>query len=389
MINNNEFAFLLGSGTSITVGLPDIYKITNNMYPLLDVYKESNGRFYKEIPNNTDVFSERLQYNNPISITIAFCIFKLRSYYSYLEYYQVNYEDIYYLISQIHDDLLREWENPAIVNFKKELEENLNYFINEEITYLDILANTLTYIENVVCYSLTNSIKDLKNLSFILNACLDSEYKTTHIFTLNHDKVIEKLFTKNKIKYTDGFGNSERSLRYWNPTEFDKDYRVGFYKLHGSVNWFRFSTDNGKNYRIGNTGNLKDIDHTKNIDDELQDVFGPELLVGTSNKILNYPRALYSEMFFRLHLVLKRVNVLIIIGYGFKDKAINSKIIEYMNYSINNKLIIIDKKPIEDLTKMARTAIKRESQLWIKNKQLHYFSESIKDFKWDKIKKLL
>lgn len=386
-MDSKEVAFLLGSGISIAVGLPDIYEITNSIYPLVDVYKSSNGRFYKGIPQNTDMFPEYLEYNKAISTVIAFCIYKLESYYNNLKYYQVNYEDIYYLISQTHDNLWGEWENPAIVDFEQELGENLNYFINNGLTFLDILANALTYIENMVWHSLTNMISNLENLKCILNASLDSEVKTTHIFTLNHDKVIERLFAKNKIKYTDGFGNPEIDVRYWNLSVFDEDYRIGLYKLHGSVNWFRFSANNSKNFRFGNVGDLKDIDHTKNINNELQLAFGPELLIGTSNKILNYPRSLYSEMFFRLHSTLKRIDSLIIVGYGFRDKAINSKIIEFMNCSSNNRLIIIDKKQIEFLREMARPAIQKSLDLWIRNKQLFYIDESIQNVDWNKIKK--
>ncbi|MCL4385831.1 MAG: hypothetical protein M1326_05900 [Cyanobacteria bacterium] len=32
-----EIAFLIGSGTSITLGLPDTQKITDNIFPLKDV----------------------------------------------------------------------------------------------------------------------------------------------------------------------------------------------------------------------------------------------------------------------------------------------------------------------------------------------------------------
>lgn len=42
---------------------------------------------------------------------------------------------------------------------------------------------------------------------------------------------------------------------------------------------------------------------------------------------------------------------LIILGYGFKDKGINSKIIEYMFYSNKNKIIIIDIKSEDQILK--------------------------------------
>src|SRR3989304_8404212 len=168
-MSSNEIIFLLGSGPSIAMGLPNIYEITNALYPLVDIYKSSDNMFYIGQPPNNKQFPNYLEYNKPISTTIAFCIYKIESYYNYLKNYRVNYEDIYYLVTQIHDNLSGDYENPAIVTFQKELEDNLSYFLNNGLTYMDMISNTIGYIENMVWHCLSREIKNLKKMQCIVD----------------------------------------------------------------------------------------------------------------------------------------------------------------------------------------------------------------------------
>lgn len=52
-----------------------------------------------------------------------------------------------------------------------------------------------------------------------------------------------------------------------------------------------------------------------------------------------------------------------VIGYGFRDKAINGHLIRWMNASPNHRLVVADPDP-DRLWRTARPAVQRESQSW-------------------------
>ncbi|MHB8278687.1 MAG: hypothetical protein ACYDIA_13680 [Candidatus Humimicrobiaceae bacterium] len=43
----SEFVFLIGSGLSCAAGLPSVEKITDEVFDIEDVYKFTDGHFYK------------------------------------------------------------------------------------------------------------------------------------------------------------------------------------------------------------------------------------------------------------------------------------------------------------------------------------------------------
>ena len=71
-----KIAFLIGSGTSITLGLPDTQKITDSIFPLKDVLLSSDSHFYIGKPNIG--IPEESEYNEIINKILAFIIEEIK-----------------------------------------------------------------------------------------------------------------------------------------------------------------------------------------------------------------------------------------------------------------------------------------------------------------------
>ncbi len=81
---------------------------------------------------------------------------------------------------------------------------------------------------------------DLSGWDKFVPSFKDPSIKST-IATLNYDRVIEELFERSEIPYSDGFAGTQE-LAAW--VGFDKaDSRVPYLKLHGSLDWFQIRDD--------------------------------------------------------------------------------------------------------------------------------------------------
>ena len=114
-------------------------------------------------------------------------------------------------------------------------------------------------------------------------------------------------------------------------------------KLHGSIDWFTFS--DGKNntdiFKVPLDNNLP-IDRYYEIDDRL--VLGdilPKFLIGSFNKLNSYLGGLYEIFYDLLKKRIDNAEFLIVSGYSFGDKGINTRITQFLSSSESKKLIIV------------------------------------------------
>lgn len=374
---SKNYVFLIGSGLSCAEGFPSIEEITDEIYSLEDTYKSSNSHFYRgEKRPEEELFPEYYEYNTIIKKIIDEIKKEIEQYYR--KEYQINYEEIYYMIKQIEDKY--ENENPAILAFIEKLKQEINPLLNININFDESVLNAVKYIENIVWNVLAKKVENSTILNFLLKELPRIEI---NIFSLNHDYLIEQILQENKINYINGFKPLTNEIKAWDHNLFDKKSRIKLYKLHGSISWVRYSVDDFRGYFYADIG-INDIYHLKDIDGKfLWPVDDPRFLIGTVNKVIEYTREIFSELFYQFHKILKKTNLLIIIGYGFKDKGINSKIIEYMFYSLNKKIIIIDLKNKEELMEGARFAISNNVPRWEKEKRVKFVSKNIKDLTFE------
>lgn len=391
-LTQTRIAFLLGSGTSIPAGIPSTQTITERILSGEGVMRHSNENYS---------FDEPL-YGTPDEDVPRVVVFlnrlkiKIYLYYLYETGHFTNYEDLYYVASQIHDSELKEYDNPVVQPFiNKVLPEIRPLLVSEENEIrdewqlLDLANEAANYVRDVVWHLLSKETNSLDHLNCIKDACLDYQLSNIDIFSLNHDTVIEQSLSQNDIQVIDGFGQPQKNVRYWNPDLFDsRDSKVRLFKLHGSVNWFRFRPDS-ESWSDESIGIPKDRDfwHTKSPQGQRQWPVGgrPMLLVGTFNKMLQYTSDIYAGLHYQLYRSLRHVQQLVICGYSFGDKGINTRINEWLYSSPNRKITVVHPEP-EKLKRAARGAISNKWDEWIKQRKLTILTKTIEESSWQNIK---
>ncbi len=398
---------MIGAGLSCAVGTPSTKEITKQI--LLGenlagekAIRHTDGTYYFGVPNLT----------TPTGYTKRILIF-LRYLKAYLDLYNIhrrhdtNYEELIYLISQIYNEILREYENPIIEPMINEIQLRLErYLVLKENDFefdwelFDLVRESKIYIYSIIRHLLNRdqpflTIKNLKSLDFLKDCYQDNPSKID-VFTLNHDIVLEDCLKQNHIEFADGFGepeglgNPNEQARYWNPELFKCDKKVKLYKLHGSINWFLFHERN-KNFlpRIGIPMGW-DYWHIKDSMGEylIAEDGVPLLLVGTYNKILDYVDIpIFLDLHYTFYNSLQNNQRLIIIGYSFGDKAINARLAEWMLSPQNNRLVIIDPCLDKIRREIPLSEFKKRWDSWLKEGKLILFDQKIECVSWEEIKK--
>ena len=197
----------------------------------------------------------------------------------------------------------------------------------------------LDQIEETVASKLKSpeKIEGLQLLTEILDS--DSSH-CLNIVTLNHDLLVETYLQNYGI--LDGFHSESDDLEVFDSNAFKNTSgkRVSILKPHGSINWYRFKKRDGSDFCGKCLSN--DPDHLKNRKGESIDPpTGRLLLAGTTNKELSYGSGVFLEILFQFHAMLKRTEILVTSGYGFKDKGINNRIWAWLDNNELNRLIIM------------------------------------------------
>lgn len=164
----------------------------------------------------------------------------------------------------------------------------------------------------------------------------------------------------------------------------DSSNRIRLAKLHGSIDWFQFTPDPSNPNRI-EFGRAVDYRYTHDSqgNDQRPNIWTPEFLVGTFNKMLDYTRGKYADLFCLYRRWLWQSDALIVSGYGFADKGINRVISEWLRYAGQRRLVIVHRDP-EDCRRRARGEI--QSLLQMNQAQINWVDEWIEDARWTEIR---
>ena len=291
----------------------------------------------------------------------------------------VNYEDLAYLAGQISDDLIANYENPALQPFVRNALIDLSGLFLEAAPGLargemqKLAGSAVDYIRQVVALLLSKAPTETSHLQIFADACQDPLVSEVNLFTLNHDSLLETSLRERGVTVVDGLRDASDGSRRWDPSVFDAavgEKHVNLFKLHGSVDWFRWGPRQERsrdNVAIGNAdrdGGFVGTYHARNPKKPLYEHVlaseGPRILAGTFNKILDYSSEVFIELHHRFHRALRDCRTLVICGYGFGDKGVNTRIAEWRHKSWNPKLLIIDPAAPSKIVQRARGAIQRE-----------------------------
>ena len=382
-------SLLLGSGTSIPAQLPSVEALTQRVLSGEGVWKNSDDNYYL----HADEQPAELRRRHYVATVIDF-LQQLRAqcdtyYQSASPARRMNYEDLFYLAKQISDSESGEVDNPAVgplvETLRSKFEDTGN--TNEDAfdngwTLFRLSREAEKYVLCVVWQLLVRDPGNLNHLDCVIDLIKSTEAREVHSFTLNHDTVLERALSAASIQFNDGFGESIEGVRYWEPTYFERpSLRVDLLKVHGSINWFSFPP-NEMAPGIESIGIPESWDfwHTSSPTGQLQwpREGTPEILLGTFNKMLAYTSRVYADIYFHFRRFLSGSTRLVISGYGFGDKAINTQIIEWLHLSPDRQILLIDPTPGE-IPDRARYAISKNLGAWIAQRRLVIIRSGIED----------
>lgn len=310
-----------------------------------------------------------------------------------------NYEDLYFLASQIHDSESGEYDNPAIQPLIDKIAHDIeplligNYIETPMKRIIEIAREATHYIEDIVWNFLRKNPSQCSHLAWLTDTCFDDSQVNIDIFTINHDTVLEHCLRENNIEFVDGFGNSLNGVRYWDPKLYEtkSSGRVKLIKIHGSVDWFRLRSqhNDGIVERIGIPLN-GDFEHTKDPDGNPQSAVEsrPIILVGTLNKLLQYTNWIYAELYNQFRKSLRDCNALVVSGYSFGDKGINSSVIEWIDEEVGHKAVIIHPHQ-ERLRDKSRPAISKSWDKWAAQNKIRFINKKVEQTSWKEISSTL
>jgi hypothetical protein len=391
-----RLAFLLGSGISISAGIPSTLDITKQVLSGEGVRRNNDETYCFGPPLYAHVGIPD-EYVPRIAIFLNRLKIEIDLYYLYQIGRFVNYEDIYYLVEQVHDSELRDYDNPAVQPFIDKILPDIRPLLRARKIIpklkwqLHELANeSMNYIVDIVWHMLNKEPSQVDHLNSLREACMDSQVTYIDIFTLNHDIVIERCLSQNGVQVIDGFDEPLNEVRYWNPGKFEDDSsKVRLFKLHGSLNWFWFRRVNGNSYNIILGIPLgRDIQHTNDPQGKMQILHDgrPLLLAGTFNKMLRYTSGIYAHLHYQFFRSLYKNQQLVVCGYSFNDRGINNQIVDWMYSSSDNRIVIIHPEP-ERLKSASR--ISKYWDEWTQQDRLIIIPKSIEKTSWGDIKNIV
>ena len=359
--------------------MPTVETISKRVFDGQGVVRRSDACYYLVAPGDSadDHFRERAQ-------PAVHFVQRLRgvadNYFAeVLDGRRTNYEDVANLARQIADAISGEYENPALLPLLRELTSDAGGL--EKL--FQIAREGHNYIRDTVWRMLSRPVDhqfEIGHLAAIIDGC--RVLGSTDLFELNHDRVLECALAKAKLPVSDGFTRPYGDVVFWTG-EFDSPIR--HCKLHGSVGWFaREVPDEPWRGLVVARSTTDDPDHERGDTGEFLDPPAdgrPVLLVGTFDKPLAYDSTLIADQHYRFHESLRRADAIIVIGYGFRDKAINSRLIGWMHGSRNRRLVVVHGKPPE-LIAGARGAIGRPWESWVSEGRLRTVPKWVSDASW-------
>ena len=195
-----KVSFLFGSGISIPAGMPCVKQITEKVLSGIDVAHYTGGTYYFGPPPYAhagipDEYVPRVvKYLNRISIEIG-------QYYSskrlgnYSER-KINYEDLYYVTSQIGDSETGRYDNPIVQVFIDKILPGIRpVFMGQENEVgigwqlREIAKEATHYLHDIVWRFLDKEPADLKHLHCVRDACQDA--RKSHLWTYLHSITIQ------------------------------------------------------------------------------------------------------------------------------------------------------------------------------------------------------
>jgi hypothetical protein len=399
--------FLFGAGISRGAQLPLAGDITPVVLCGTGVSRHTNGRYHfgpRPTPeiDSTDNFLRR--------VLLFLQLIKTEADIYYFLDRPVNYEDLYFIANQVFGCLSYDEDNPVVKPFADFLDDRLKHLLagdcyadalaernerpSKPIKYVDRLGSlrqlageVRNYIQDVACAMIGRKPASLSYLGWLADVVRDGDCGQKLFFTLNYDTVLEKFFWDQQVRVVDGFGEPvvQEGVSFFDPLLFADRQTPHVVKLHGSLDWFlnrRVGSRKSEPLRVLRPAVAGEAAKQYELD------VAPLVLVGTHNKPSYYTNPLFEEQHWRFKGALCEAVRLVICGYSFGDKAINLRILHWLNQNPERQVLLIHHCPAE-CRKGARAAIAESWETHVENGQWRALAKKMEDVSWPEVKALI
>jgi hypothetical protein len=337
-------AFLFGSGISKDSGAPMVNQIS---HALLSQGWHDEGEF-RFSPSVTESTGTALRAQEFLRILKSYIDphLKLR------ENREGHCEDLYAAANQIFQDEISEIVDPMLRCSVSEIRSSvLNLYQGQDANnypnaFAQLVHSGILLIDWCVFHSLwpAEIPKGMEVLTSVAKAIQQMD-----IFSLNHDLLIERQLEQNGIVFSDGFSEKVGDVLRFN-WSWNSGTPVNLYKLHGSLDWYRFTFPGGM-FQFAKVP--RKVDPRRCRDSDGNNLYLPNqvplLLIGTLGKERLYGVGLVAEFFLQFRSRLANHQTLICCGYGWGDKGINNRLNQWLYDSVKNRIVILHKGSLDEL----------------------------------------
>lgn len=103
--------------------------------------------------------------------------------------------------------------------------------------------------------------------------------------------------------------------------------------------------------------------------------------------MLDYISGIYLDIYYYFYKAIRDNKKLVVSGYSFGDKGINTYIIHWIGLSSEHRIILIHPNP-DELEQISRGNIKNKWNNWIHDGRLILISKGFEETSWAEIKKV-
>lgn len=237
------------------------------------------------------------------------------------------YDGIERTISTNHDNC-----QPIISNMSDSAHSLSHVQIVDELTRLKSIIREILLTSLVIRSDAYESIKQMYDM--VWEAMREHGTDEFQIFTTNYDAMVEEYCEEANFDMINGFKSYRPLRRIWdNKWTTDEINAVYLTKLHGSINWYK-NTDN-KIVEIGDIGQRDDRS---------------DIMIAPTEGTKQYDKEPFSTLMERFRTEIKKVDVLLVIGFSYRDE----EIVNVIKNRIRDGMVLISISPdaVNDIRRM-------------------------------------
>ncbi|HRE04233.1 MAG TPA: SIR2 family protein [Opitutaceae bacterium] len=339
-----RIAFFFGSGISRASGAPTVDQLTNSI--LGDPWEFTSRETF--VPKVPGVSSHPFDDGNRFQEFLRLLADEIGPEIKRALNRMVNYEDLYAAAIQIVDYELKVLVNPMILRSYAALRSQSSSLylgkgshVNQD-EFASLADRACTLIQWAVFHGLLKATAPV-GMGALADVCqMDLE---VDIFTLNHDTLIERLLKGVNITFADGFSECDGDVTYFNSNWPSSNCRL--FKLHGSVDWYRFQSGGKDRYaRVSRHDSIL-RDRSGDLLDGVDST--PVFLTGTYVKEKNYGVNFFGEHFSEFRQRLCTHEKLVCCGYGWGDSGINIRLSQWLREDDRRQITVLHGGPCAHL----------------------------------------